>query len=207
MQVKSDGWPFLLRFEVPDCPESLFPPMFAASLNPRVKKLSEADLSNFDPRHFEEEEDALEWDVFAFDDIEDNDDVEETEDSMMNDYENSESDEDEDDEDFEQEQDFVAGEDLAGHVRIFFLGSSATSTRRRDPSSPPLLHPLGLEDKWDFKPPRFSANQCGRKIQCEPGPYLATQKKWHCSCYPGLACLAHCLQTWETTPPALVGAC
>lgn len=193
MQVQRDGWPFLLRFEVPDSPEILFPPMFAASLNPRVKKVSESDLSNFDPRHFEEEEDAMEWDVFGFDDTEDNEQVEDTEDSMMNDYEtDSESDEGglEGARDFGQEQQIVVWEDLAGHVNveIVFLGSSASSNRGRDPSSPRLLHPSDLDNKWDLK-----------------SPCLATPKRWHCS--PGLPFLVHRLQTWETKPPTLVGAC
>merc|ERR1719375_825678 len=59
LQLQRNGWPFRLRFEVPDDPESLFPSRFASSCKPHLKKLSQADLSDFNPMDFEEEEDPI----------------------------------------------------------------------------------------------------------------------------------------------------
>jgi len=154
VQVQNDGWPFRLRFAVPDHPEALFPPMFAASLNPRAKKFREVDLANFDPSNFQqEEEDLMEWDIFAFEDTIETEDI-------MDENESSESEQEPqaDPENFFQENGHAFGEDIAGqiYVNVVMLGSSPSrNTQRgaRDKSGPRRLHPLdvGLET-WDAKP-------------------------------------------------------
>eukprot|EP00746_Dinoflagellata_sp_MGD_P166387 gnl/MRDRNA2_/MRDRNA2_96225_c0_seq1.p1 gnl/MRDRNA2_/MRDRNA2_96225_c0~~gnl/MRDRNA2_/MRDRNA2_96225_c0_seq1.p1 ORF type:complete len:374 (+),score=63.88 gnl/MRDRNA2_/MRDRNA2_96225_c0_seq1:65-1186(+) len=188
IQVQSDGWPFRLRFEVPDRPEALFPPLFAASLNPRRKQLSKTDLSNFDPRDFQEEEDSMEWDIFAFEEDADvfafEDDADETE-NIMYEYESSESDEEEQDveDNFFDEQGRAAGEYVPGQdfVKIILLGSSLSQERSWRPTRymPSLgrLHPLETRD-------------------AKPGP----QELWQRPCQPGFPCLANRIQTWDAKP-------
>merc|ERR1719235_1146216 len=75
LQVRGQGWPFRLQFAVPDDPRALFPERFATNCNSRAYRFSEADLSQFNVLDFEDDDDAMEWDVFAFE--------EEAEDELM----------------------------------------------------------------------------------------------------------------------------
>merc|ERR1719321_1313400 len=112
LQLQSNGWPFRLRFEVPDDPQSLFPSRFASSCKPHLKKLSQADLSDFNPMDFEEEEDPIDWDIFALEEVD-----ELNEEDRMHETETSQAEDDE--HDFVEEEVEEDEEDLADEEEAF----------------------------------------------------------------------------------------
>jgi hypothetical protein len=64
--VRAGGWPFSLKVMVPDEPEALFPRCFALHNERCVKKDFWNDLSYFfDPADFEEDDELMDWDLFA----------------------------------------------------------------------------------------------------------------------------------------------
>lgn len=62
-RVRSEGWPFSLRLMVPSEPGELFPAKFACGERPI--RVSESDLSTFDPSDFCSDDEPPDWDIFA----------------------------------------------------------------------------------------------------------------------------------------------
>jgi hypothetical protein len=188
IEVQSTGWPFHLRFAVPDHPEALFPPMFAVSLNPRAKKLCEGNLSKFDPRDFqEEEENFMEWDIFAFEETEETEDVTDEYESGDSDREGSGAagefckeqgpavDENVSGQDRMPSEDFFSSQD---HVYIILLDSSRSRQRFR---SPKVRYPSPIKGTWGAKP--------------------GLQKPPQCSSPPVCPCFLQCIETWDEKVP------
>jgi len=165
-QVQSEGWPFHLRFAVPEDSEALFPSMFALCCKARSRRFSEADLANFDPQDFEEEEEAVQWDIFAFEEGEDSENSEEFEENMgrADEYETS----DPDDLGFENDEPggFLEEEDLddgaqfpaeaVHHImvdivwcnrKVHPLTPSLRQWGLRSPRPPRLPHGLDIKEK------------------------------------------------------------
>lgn len=68
-RVKAEGWPFSLRLMVPTEPGELFPAKFAfCSSGVRPIRVSESDLSTFDPSDFLSDDEPPDWDIFADED-------------------------------------------------------------------------------------------------------------------------------------------
>lgn len=66
-RVRSQGWPFSLWLAMPAEPDELFPPRFGSNhvSHRQGRVFNEANLSAFVPEDFEDESEAMEWDVFA----------------------------------------------------------------------------------------------------------------------------------------------
>lgn len=182
-QVQSEGWPFHLRFAVPEDSEALFPSMFALCCKARSRRFSEADLAHFDPQDFEEEEEAVQWDIFAFEEGEDSENSEEFEENMgrADEYETS----DPDDLGFENDEPggFLEEEDLEDgaqfpaeavhHIMIdivwcnFKVHPLTPSLRQwglRSPRPPRLPHGLEIKEKvWQQSEATTLLNFQGRE--------------------------------------------
>lgn len=65
-RVRAEGWPFSLRLMSPSEPGELFPAKFAfCSTGARSCRVSESDLSTFDPSDFCSDDEPPDWDIFA----------------------------------------------------------------------------------------------------------------------------------------------